>query len=111
MRNAIAILFVCLPALAQIPVGQWISDTRWLDRHNWQRMVLTLNGKRLTGKYGDVDFDGTFRNGSIEATVRRGDSVTELHGRLEGAASPPNPSSENSWPRAPSALSPPTTSP
>src|SRR5580704_5001470 len=83
MRNVIAILLVCLPALAQSPAGQWISDTQWLDRHNWQRMVLTLNGEKLTGKYGNVDFDGTFRNGSIEATVRHGEAVTELHGRLE----------------------------
>jgi len=84
MRNAIAILFVCLPALAQGPAGPWISDTQWLDRHNWQRMVLTLNGDKLTGKYADADFDGTFRNGSIEGTVKRGEGVTKLHGRLEG---------------------------
>lgn len=84
MRNAIAILFVCLPALAQSPAGQWISDTQWLDRHNWQRMVLTLNGDKLTGKYGDAEFEGTFRDGSVEGTVKRGEQVTELRGRLEG---------------------------
>ncbi|MBV8819192.1 MAG: acetamidase/formamidase family protein [Acidobacteriaceae bacterium] len=84
MRNAIAILLGCLPALAQNPAGQWMSDTQWFDRHNWQRMVLTLNGDKLAGKYGDAEFDGTFRNGSINATVKRGEGTTKLSGRLEG---------------------------
>ena len=84
MRNAIALLLVCLPALAQSPAGQWISDTQWLDRHNWQRMVLTLDGDRLTGKYGDSEIHGDFRNGSIEATVKQGSGTTELHGRVQG---------------------------
>src|SRR5690348_11462238 len=84
MRNALAVLLVCLPAFAQNPAGQWISDTQFFDRHNWQRMVLTLSGDTLTGKYGNFDLSGAFRNGSLDVTVKRGRELTELHGRLEG---------------------------
>jgi acetamidase/formamidase len=85
MRYAIALLFVCLPALAQTPAGKWISTTRWFDQDRYRRLELKVDGETLTGKVGGDAITGTFRNGTIDATIKPNpDSVLELHGRLEG---------------------------
>jgi acetamidase/formamidase len=48
-------------------------------------MELTLEGDQLTGKLGNQKLTGTFRNGTIDITVKEGDNASEeLHGRLEG---------------------------
>src|SRR5215475_7162956 len=85
MRYALALLFVCLPVLAQAPAGKWLSNTRWFDQDRYQRMELALDGDRLTGKMGRDTISGTFRSGAIEITVKQGDNASiELDGRLEG---------------------------
>jgi acetamidase/formamidase len=85
MRYAIALLSVCLPALAQTPAGKWMSTTRWFDQDRYRRMELTVDGEKLTGKVGGDTITGTFRNGAIDATIKpNANSVLELHGRLEG---------------------------
>lgn len=85
MRYALALLFVCLPALAQSPAGKWMSNTRWFDNDRYQRLELTLDGDKLTGKLGRDSLSGTFRGGAIDITLKPDkDSSLELHGRLEG---------------------------
>ncbi len=85
MRYALALLALCLPALAQSPAGKWISDTRWFDQDRYSRLELALDGETLSGKLGRQTITGTFRGGAIEVSVHQGDGSTlELHGRLEG---------------------------
>ncbi len=84
MRYALALLGLCLPALAQSPAGKWVSNTRWFDSDRYQRMELTIDGDKVSGTLGRESVTGTFRNGAIDITLKQGDLSEELHGRLEG---------------------------
>ena len=87
MRYAVALLCLAAAALAQnpSPAGKWISNLKYFDNDNYDRLELTLNGSKLTGKLGEDAFDGTFANGRIEGTVKANKEETiQLHGRLAG---------------------------
>src|SRR5579872_6684526 len=88
MRNAMALLCLCVPALAQStgsPAGTWISDAKYFDNHRYNRMELTVEGTKLSGKFGRDAIEGMFQNGRIEATVKPNSHVTiQLHGQLAG---------------------------
>ena len=86
MRHTVALLCLCLPALSQTsPSGKWISDLKFFDQDNYERMELSLEGNKLTGKLGRDDFNGTFQSGRIEATVKPNSETTiHLEGRLAG---------------------------
>jgi amidase len=85
MRNALALILVCLPALAQSPAGKWMSNTKWFDQDRYNRLELALEGEKLTGTLGRDSISGTFRNGAIDLSGKMGDGATlELHGRLDG---------------------------
>lgn len=89
MRYALALLCLSLPALAQTagpsPAGRWISNLKYFDQDSYDRLELTLDGTKLTGKLGRDAFEGTYQNGRIEATVKPNKETTiQIEGRLEG---------------------------
>lgn len=83
-------LFLCLSATilaqsASSPAGNWVSNLKFFDNNNYDRLELNLAGTKLTGKLGGDSFAGTFRNGAIEGTVKPNPRTTiQLHGRLNG---------------------------
>ena len=67
------------------PAGKWVSDLRFFDQHNYDRMQLELSGTKLTGKLGNDPFEGTFQNGRIEGTIKPDPHETvRLSGELKG---------------------------
>lgn len=87
MRYAIALLSLAAAAWTQnaSPAGKWISNLKYFDNDNYDRLELTLNGTKLTGKLGRDAFEGTFENGRIEGTVKANkDETIRLQGRLAG---------------------------
>jgi amidase len=89
MRQLPGLLCLAIAACAQTsspsPAGNWISNLKFFEQNNYERLELTLNGTALTGKLGGRAFEGTFRNGNIEGSVKPNPRTTiQLHGRLEG---------------------------
>jgi len=89
MRHALALL--CLAAAAQAqtaspsPAGKWVSNLKFFENNNYDRLELILSGTTLTGKLGSDALEGTFQNGRIQATVKPNPQTTiQLQGRLEG---------------------------
>jgi hypothetical protein len=72
MRNALALLCLFLPALAQTPAGKWSSDTKWFDQDRYQRLELSTEGDQLTGTLGSSKLTGTFRAGTIDLAIKEG---------------------------------------
>ena len=84
MRFALFLFAACL-LQAQTPAGKWISNLKYFDQNNYDRMELELNGEKLTGKFGGDKLEGTFKNGKIAAKVTPDpEQSIELHGRVEG---------------------------
>ena len=79
---------LCLAAFAQTPSspsGKWVSNLKFFEDNNYDRMELSLNGTKLTGKLGGGDFDGSFEGGRIEATVKWSSQYSvRLTGNLQG---------------------------
>src|SRR3954447_5301268 len=72
-------------AQVQSPAGKWISNLKFFEDNNYDRMEFELNGTKLTGKLGNDSFDGTFQDGKIEGTVKPNSKTTiQLHGRIDG---------------------------
>jgi amidase len=89
MRHTLALLCLSVSAFSQTPapspVGKWVSNLKYFDQDGYNRLELTLEGTKLTGKLGNNAIDGTFQNGRIEATVNPNPRTTiQLEGRLEG---------------------------
>jgi hypothetical protein len=65
MRPALALLCLATMARAQTasssPAGKWVSNLKFFEENNYERMELNLGGTRLTGKIGDHVFEGTFQ--------------------------------------------------
>jgi amidase len=78
----------CWYAVAQTassPAGNWVSNLKYFENDDYDRLRLELNETKLTGKLGDDPFDGSFRNGRIEGTVKTGPKETiKLAGVLNG---------------------------
>jgi amidase len=89
MRYTLALLCLVSAAWTQTaspsPAGKWVSNLKFFDNDNYDRLELSLSGTKLTGKLGSDAFDGTFENGRIEATVKPDPKETiQLHGRMVG---------------------------
>lgn len=89
MRYALVVLLVSTVAQAQSaassPAGKWVSNLKYFEEDNFDRMELNLSGTKLTGKLGDDKFEGVFQNGRIEGTVKPDPETTiQLQGRFEG---------------------------
>jgi amidase len=89
MRFAIALLCLAAAAAAQTaslsPAGKWVSNLKFFEEDDYDRMELNLSGTTLTGKLGSDVFSGTFQNGRIEGTVKPNPQRTiQLRGRLDG---------------------------
>jgi acetamidase/formamidase len=85
MRCWMTLLLFSWAAFGQIsPAGKWISVLKFFDEPNYGRLQLELNGTNLTGKLGNDPFEGTFRDGQIQGTVKPNARTTiQLEGRLE----------------------------
>jgi amidase len=67
------------------PAGDWVSNLKYFENDNFDRLHLELNGSKLVGKLGDDAFNGTFTGGRIEGTVNSGPKQTiKLTGSLKG---------------------------
>lgn len=88
MLRRILLFAVCSFLVAQTPpspAGTWVSNLKFFENDNYDRLSLELNATKLTGKLGDDSFTGTFQNGHIEGTVKRGPKETiRLTGVLKG---------------------------
>jgi amidase len=89
MRYALALLLLAGSVWGQTnastPAGKWISVLKFFDNTNYDRMELNLSGTTLTGKIGSSTFEGTFRDGHIEGTVKLNPQTTaKVDARLEG---------------------------
>jgi amidase len=82
MRIATALLFLAAIAQCQTPDGKWVSNLKFFEDNNYDRMELQLSGTKLTGVLGGDPFEGTFENGRIEAVVKAKPNPIVLHGRL-----------------------------
>ncbi len=85
----------CWIAFAQAdvsPAGKWVSNLKYFEDNNYDRLELEINGGKLSGKLGDDTFEGTFKDGRIEGVVKTDSKETirlagTLNGdRIEGAA-------------------------
>ena len=76
---------LALSLSAQTPAGRWVSNFKFFDNNNYERMELKLDGSKLTGEIGGDPFVGTFVNGKIEGTLTFDDGATiKVQGRLTG---------------------------
>ena len=94
MARYTLVVFLCCLLSAQkasSPAGKWVSDLKYFENDNYDRLLLQLNGNKLTGKLGNDQFEGTFQNSRIEGTVKQGPRVIKFTGvlrsdRIEGTA-------------------------
>jgi amidase len=89
MRYALALLCLAAAVHAQTaslsPAGKWFSNLKFFEENDYDRLELSLNGTKLTGKLGSNAFDGTFQDGRIEGTVKPNPRRNiQLRGRLDG---------------------------
>jgi amidase len=92
-RYTLMVFLCCLLSAqkASSPAGKWVSDLKYFENDNYDRLLLQLNGNKLTGKLGNDQFEGTFQNSRIEGTVKQGPRVIKFTGvltsdRIEGTA-------------------------
>jgi len=74
IRRSCFILFFPSTVFAQAPAspaGKWISNLKFFQENNYQRLELNISGTSLTGKLGNNDFQGTYENGRIEGTLAK----------------------------------------
>jgi acetamidase/formamidase len=88
MLRPILLLVIGCMAFAQsatTPSGKWISNLKYFDNDDYDRLQLDLNGTKLGGKLGQNNFEGTFQDGRIEGLVTAGPHETiKLLGSLKG---------------------------
>src|ERR1051326_917005 len=87
MRIRALLFLLACAAYAQnssSPAGKWIFNLKYVGENNYERLQLDLNGNALTGKMGNNPFEGTFRNGRIEGTVKTQGQTFQLEGTLAG---------------------------
>jgi len=88
MLRCILLFTICSLVFAQTsssPAGNWVSNLKFFENDNYDRLHLELNATKLTGKLGDDSFTGTFQNGHIEGTVTTGPKETiKFAGVLKG---------------------------
>src|SRR5258708_17645223 len=88
MRSFLAFLctaaIVCAQSTSSTPTGKWVSNLKFFQENNYERLELNLGGTKLTGKLGTSELEGTLQNGRVEATVKRNQKrILQLHGLLE----------------------------
>ena len=88
MARYIFLFVLCCFVSAQTassPAGRWVSNLKYFENDNYDRLQFELNGNKLTGKLGNDNFEGTFQNGRIEGTVKQGpQESTKFVGVLKG---------------------------
>ena len=89
MRNTLPLFFLTAVAFAQdgssSPAGKWVSNLKFFEENNYDRLELNLDGAKLSGMLGRNAFEGSYRNGRIEGTVKFNPRTTlRLQGLLEG---------------------------
>ncbi|MCU1257648.1 MAG: hypothetical protein JWO80_533, partial [Bryobacterales bacterium] len=67
------------------PSGKWISNLKYFENDNYDRLQLELNGTKLTGKLGNDSFECSFQNGRVEGQVKPNAKTTiKLEGFVAG---------------------------
>ena len=70
MRFASLVLCLYVPLSAQTGApsvtGKWVSNLKFFDQDQYQRMELTVDGTKLSGTIGRNHIEGSFRDGKIE---------------------------------------------
>jgi amidase len=87
LRFAILLLLIGVVSAQNVssPAGNWISDLKFFEQDNYDRVQFSLDGTKLTGKFGNNPFEGTFQNGRIEGTMKANPGTTvQLTGTLTG---------------------------
>jgi len=88
LRITFLLALSCCIASAQsatTPSGKWVSNLKYFDENDYDRLQLELSGTKLAGKLGGDSFDGTFHDGRIEGVVKTGDHETiKFVGALKG---------------------------
>lgn len=88
MPRHILLFIACSFTFAQTtssPAGKWVSNLKFFDNDNYDRVQFELNDNKLTGKFGDHQFEGTFQNGRIQGEVKINPRTTvKLEGTLNG---------------------------
>jgi hypothetical protein len=87
LRYTLLALLCCVVSAQTVssPAGKWISNLKYFENDNYDRLQFELNDTKLTGKLGDDNFEGTFQNGRIEGTMKWGPRETlKLVGTLKG---------------------------
>jgi amidase len=88
VRQGVLLLVFCCLTWAQSvvsPGGRWVSNLKFFDEDNYDRLQVEVNGTKLTGKLGDDALEGTFQNGRVEGTVKTSYKETiKLAGVLSG---------------------------
>jgi amidase len=89
MRYTLVPSLLAVVAFAQSdsssPAGKWVSNLKFFEENNYDRLELELHGTKLTGRLGSNDFEGAFRNGRIEGSAKVNPKTTiQFQGRLEG---------------------------
>ena len=87
--NTTAAAFLLISALlpAQTPAGKWISNLKFFEDNNYDRMEIVVNGAKLSGTLGADALQGTVdSSGHIEAAVKPNSQTTfQLRGQLAGS--------------------------
>ena len=88
MLRYILLFVVCSFAAAQTsssPAGDWVSNLKYFENDNYDRLHFELHETKLTGKLGDDPFSGSFQNGRIAGTITTAHKETiALAGVLKG---------------------------
>jgi acetamidase/formamidase len=78
------LLFAC--ALAYAQSGDWLITFNTLGTPQYERLSLTVEGEKVTGRSGNINLSGTLRNGRIELEAKRenGSIAGKLNGTVTG---------------------------
>ena len=85
MRTLILLLAIG-PLYAQPPAqsGDWLLTTVDLGAPNYLRVELKFEGEKITGRSGNITYEGTLKNGQVELVSKRADgsTITNYSGSL-----------------------------
>jgi amidase len=87
LRYSLPFVLCCLACAQTVssPAGKWISNLKYFENDNYDRLQLDLSEGKLTGKLGRDNFDGTFQDSRIKGVVKANSHETiELTGALKG---------------------------
>jgi amidase len=84
LRDIALLLCVATTLSGQTIEGEWVVRLKFFDNTEYRRMTLHLQDGKMSGKAGDLDLEGTLRDGKVEIKGKneRGATAT-LSGTLQ----------------------------